>query len=280
MSLGTIIIHCDDSAQSEKRLDLAMQLARRHEAHISALALGVEIYLPAGMGMETTVDLWARQAADVRKRNKEISEACAATLAKQGVLGDARAVTVSEGGVAAEIARQARYGDLVIVGQPVDNDANALATNILEGALFESGRPALVVPADVATDDLGRRVVVAWDASRMAARALYDSLLLLEKAEQIDLVVVDPQISRDEHGGEPGADIALVLSRHDLNVTVYQLPRAGRSAGEVIHQHATDANADLIVMGAYGHARWQQSLLGGVTSDMLRSAKIPLLMSH
>jgi nucleotide-binding universal stress UspA family protein len=126
----------------------------------------------------------------------------------------------------------------------------------------------------------GQRVLIAWDAGREAARAVSDALPLLKRADTVEVAVFDPERGRREHGEQPGADVALYLTRHGVKVSVARQSGANFVVGAQILSRAADTGADLVVMGAYGHSRVRELVLGGVTRIMLESMTVPVLMSH
>ena len=138
----------------------------------------------------------------------------------------------------------------------------------------------LVVPYAFERRPVGRRVLVAWNASREAARAVSDALPLLKRAGQVDVVAFEPGKSGAAHGEEPGADIALYLARHGVKVTVSRVDAPDLDVGNQLLSRAFDLSADLIVMGAWGHSRLRELVLGGVTRTVLESMTVPVLMAH
>ena len=146
--------------------------------------------------------------------------------------------------------------------------------------VLSSGRPVLVIPYIGVHRDIGRIATVAWDAGREAARAVADSLPLLEAAEQVHVLVVNPVKGSHAHGAEPGADIALSLARHDVKTEVHAIPAPDIEVGEAILSWLSDSGSDLLVMGAYGHARLRELVLGGVSRLILQSMTVPVLMAH
>src|SRR5215471_6305021 len=143
-----------------------------------------------------------------------------------------------------------------------------------------SGRPILVVPYVGNFADLGRRVVIGWNASREAARAVNDAMPLLTSAETVTVLTIDPREGPRAHGELPGADISLHLARHGVKAEIERTVSADLPVGEVLLSRVADLGADLLVMGAYGHSRARELLLGGATRSLLRSMTLPVLMSH
>jgi nucleotide-binding universal stress UspA family protein len=252
----------------------AIALAAAFEAHLTGIAFAFEPEIlpdPSGIG--------ARRFLRIREENEEAAAAAAAQFEKQagdaGVTASARAVTATLSGGYDLFGQIARRFDLAVVGQD-DPDREQSEAVIAEGALFESGRPLVMVPY-IHKDGLRLdRVMVCWDGSRPAARAVGDAMALLIRAGQVDVVIVE-QTKSDEM---PGADVAAHLARHDVKVTVRRIARGEVDVKDVLLNQAADSAADLVVMGGYGHSRMREFILGGVTRGMLASMTLPTLLSH
>jgi nucleotide-binding universal stress UspA family protein len=175
----------------------------------------------------------------------------------------------------------ARYADIVIAGQrpPSKEDDTAIARDFCEELVLAAGRPVLFVPYAGRFASFGKRVLVAWNASRESARAVTDALPILQRAETVQVVAFEP-VQGGDHGDIPGADISLYLARHGVKVTAAQQRSEGVDVGSQVLSRAADLDADLIVMGAYGHSRLREIVLGGVTRTILESMTVPTLMSH
>ena len=181
----------------------------------------------------------------------------------------------------ADPALHARYSDLAILGQLDPDRAQPEATGPRpEQVVLASGRPVLVVPYAGHFDKLGRRVVIGWNATREAARAVGDAMPLLAAAEVVTVLTIDAREAPRGHGELPGADISRHLARHGVKAQVEQTVLADLSVGDVLLSRAADLGADLLVMGAYGHSRFRELLLGGATRTLLQSMTIPVVMSH
>jgi nucleotide-binding universal stress UspA family protein len=150
----------------------------------------------------------------------------------------------------------------------------------LEAALIDSGRPVLAIPYAGNFESIGQRVLVGWNASREASRAVHDALPLLAKAESTCVFLANPKRGLAAHGEEPGADIARHLARHGLKVEVAKTVADDVADSALLLNHASDMGADLLVMGAYGHSRLREFILGGVTRSLLREMTVPVLLSH
>ncbi|MBX4938925.1 universal stress protein, partial [Rhizobium binae] len=148
------------------------------------------------------------------------------------------------------------------------------------GALFQTPTPILINRGRRAMNSSPGSILLAWDSSDEASRAARQSLDLLKQADTVYVTMVDPVARMGANGEEPGADIAAYLARHGVKVQVDRIASGGRPADEILRQHAIDVSADLMVMGAYNHPRWQQTIFGGVTRNMLEESKMPIFMAH
>ncbi|MDJ0389324.1 universal stress protein [Roseomonas sp. E05] len=281
MRLKDILVHLDASEQGEARLRLAAGLARQHEAHLTGL-FTVDVTLPA---MATAEAGGAAMLADMleRMRQDSLAEAAKARrsfeelLRREGQAGEWRLV---EGEASALLALHTRYADLAVVGQADPQGEQPAARALIEAVLFASGRPVLVVPQVGRFESVGRRVLIGWNASREAARAVNDALPLIASAERTTVLAVNPRQGLSGHGAEPGADIALHLARHGLQVEVEHSIAPEVGDGDMLLNRAAELSADLLVIGAYGHSRLREMVLGGVTRMLLRQMTLPVLLSH
>jgi nucleotide-binding universal stress UspA family protein len=182
----------------------------------------------------------------------------------------------------ADPALHARYADLTILGQldPDRGEAEGLLRPRPEQVTLASGRPILIVPYAGRFANVGQRVVIAWNSGREAARAVHDAMPLLVAAEAVTVLTIDPRDGPQGHGELPGADISLHLARHGVKAQVERTVAADLPVGAVLLSRLADLGADLLVMGAYGHSRMRELLLGGATRSLLQSMTVPVLMSH
>jgi len=278
MSFKSLLVFADDSDASAQRVDNAIALAGQFGGHLTAIAVAEKPAYYYGIGTEVAADVYAEDVERAKVLARRVADAAEAQLAEGGHDGGARSATGTLAIVAEIAARHARYADLAFVGQPFESPQQPLMTKVFEGVLFDSGRPFVMLPRNWTPGVIGKRIMVAWAPRREAARAVADAIPLIETAETVHVAMVDPDIGEDAHGEEPGADLAAALARHDVEVDA--LPSAGQSVAGRLLTHAADCNADLIVMGGYGHWSLRETLFGGVTRDIVRDSALPLLLAH
>ncbi len=274
MAFKDLLVCLDSHPSVEARIRLAVDLARRYEAHVTGLRIIPLFTLPGYYTPEAV-----RLAIEMRRSEAEafrrgIGARFEEALRRNGVSGDLRVV---EAEVGPEASLNARYVDLAILAQP-DPDNPSDAAPPPDEVVLQSGRPALIVPYIGAPDTLAQRVLVAWNAGREATRAVNDALPLMRDARVVRVVAINPERSGD-HGEDPGADIALHLARHGVKAEVSTV-RTDIDPADMLLSIASDFGADLVVMGAYGHSRAREIVLGGFTRHMLAHMTVPVFMSH
>jgi len=260
-------------------LRLAAALCEESGAHLSVLVMAFAAPPPGGEYAAMVSDVWLAQREEdlkeLQKRTTSISEFLASSAISSDLSSEYKDVAWADDA----IGRRGRYADLTVVG-PEMLSREALREKVLEGALFSSGRPMLLLPNGSNPTLNPKRVMVAWDTSLEASRAVRESLEVLAAADEVRVVLVDPVETERGHGAEPGADIASYLVRHRAKVVVDRLPSEGHSVAAVLRRHATDVAADFLVMGGYGHSRLRERIFGGVTQSMLDSPALPTLIAR
>jgi nucleotide-binding universal stress UspA family protein len=278
MSYRTIVVQADRAPNTESRIALAAALALREEAHLVGAAMtGVPRSMLAGRNYEGSGvfmdDCLRRAELRVQQALEQFKDA----VNRIGVPSyEARGSNDDE---YAGLCMQARYADLVVLGQAAAAGAEdaGLLPELPDYLLLNCGRPVLLVPRAGRFPTIGKRVLVAWNGSVEAAKAVTGALPLLRGAEQVTLAVLGN--NSETLGQSPGADIALYLARHGVRVEVLRRPEP-HDPGQAILSLAADFGADLLVMGAYGHSRFREMMLGGATRTILATATLPVLMAH
>jgi nucleotide-binding universal stress UspA family protein len=281
MDYKTIAVHVNESKHTLSRVRLAARWAAKFGAHLvgtAATGLPATFYL-GGISGEGAIIVPAY--LDVLKDRAQTALAMSdAVVAQEDVHSFEKRMIEEEPGVA--LCLQARYSDLLVIGQDDPEDKTAAQPPMVaEYVLLNAINPVLIVPYAGEFSSVGQRVLIAWDGSMEAARAVHGAIPLLQRAGQVQVAIFDPRVGPGAHGEEPGADIALFLARHGIRVDVSRHVTGGEiDIGNAILSHASDFGADLLVMGGYGHSRFREVLLGGVTRTILRSMTTPVLMSH
>lgn len=280
MSYRSLLVHLDQDPHCTPRIQTAIALAKRLGCHLAGVAPTGLIDLPTGLASAATLIEFAGAAWDTLRSQAERTA--------DGFRDDCRAAdlesfeaVIDESDKAQSLVRHAHCSDLVVLTQadPTAADHRA-AQELVEKVVLYSARPTLIVPCTGHVDAIGTHAMVAWDDSREAARAVSDALPLLRLAAQVDVV----------GWGEAGGPDDKTL-RQRLDALHRWLTRQGVSAGvrieavgsgiaDAMRARAAESGADLIVMGAYGHARWAERVLGGATRGLLDSMTVPVLMSH
>jgi len=277
-SIREIIVFVDGETEPTGILEFSGVLAHEYGAHLTGVfmrpapAVTPPEMFARGDGIPSVIE--ARQAeveeteAQHRARFDEI-------VRRYSIGWEWR----SEPYFSSDAGVHARYADLVVVARPDPAVQTAGPPGLVESLVLASGRPVIVLPPHSTASGV-RRILVGWDAGRAAARAVADALPLLVRAAAVEVLVIDAERRRAGHGQEPGADIARYLARHHAHVDVRRLSSGGEDVGRVLLSHAAAFGAHLLVMGAYGHARLNELMFGGVTRTALHDADLPVLMSR
>jgi nucleotide-binding universal stress UspA family protein len=280
VSIGTVLVFIDFTPAGELRTEYAIQLCLRHGAHL----IGVFVAPPGWAG--NAVESYVRGEAAMRRvvRQNRVEAALAEEAASLDFQAAIRREPVSfEFRVVHEQAENelavlnSLHADLIVVGTPGPGGLPDHWSP--EAMLMASGVPIIVLPSTWMKTSPAERILLAWNATAIARRAITDSLSLLKAAKSVCVVVVDAD-KNPRHGEEPGADIALYITRHGVKVTLKNIKSDGHSVAEAIQNTARHKDIDLIVIGAFGHSRVTSLILGSVTRSLLASAKTPLLLAH
>lgn len=287
MALKDLLVYLDQTEDLFLRLRLAADLAIRHQGHLTALYVRewnrdqLDRRRSAELGLVSRAGLH-RLDEDIENSIELGAERLRSTLASLTRHQDVDAEFCCVDGVAATLVPQyARYADLCILGLEQSEGPASVEYTFSEQLLFVTGRPVLFVPPLVSGTVLGRHVVVAWNSSRPAARALNDALPLIERAEHTTVVMINPSGFIDKHVGPPGEQLVEHLRRHGAAADAVRIENIPPAAiADTLQEQARALDADVIVAGAFGHPRLWEKLLGGVTHDLIARMRLPVFMSH
>lgn len=279
MSYKTIMVHMDTSARANARLSLALKLGRRFGAHLDGLFAAFEPHPREFYVMAGTADYYDTHRKLRREQRGAIERLFRAELARAQVDG---AWVTPEGDPVTAVMQRSRSADLVILGQTDRDDPESyIAEHFPETVLLGAGGPVLLMPYTGSFESVGERVLVGWNGSREASRAVHDAMPFIARAGHVTIVAASTSFTPAESQASC-TDLAAMLARH--GATTVDITRfdsaATESTGDALLSYAADGGYDLLVMGAYGHARLQELVLGGATRSILATMTLPVLMSH
>ncbi len=254
----------------------AIDLATQTGAHLTGLVPVFDYLTPSVVGGGIPASVLADIRASAEQPAREAVAAFDAMARAAGVAFESARFDGGEGEFE-ELAARARLCDVAIVGQEDPEHPEGDRRAVIETLLFSAGAPTLIVPYIASGRHRGGKIAVAWDGGRPAARSIRGAMPFLAAAETVSVIVVD---DGRHHQGEPGADVALFLARHGLAMTILRVPPVDGDIPAAILNVVSDEGFDMLVMGAYGHSRFRQFVLGGTTRDILETMTVPVLMAH
>ncbi|RWR50555.1 universal stress protein [Sinirhodobacter ferrireducens] len=279
MAYKTLLTIVTDVAAAKAQLDAAVAVARQEDAHLDVLCMGVDRTQTGYYYAGATAFVQQETLDRAQEEAREIETAVKARLEAEDIRWSAEAVVVQIGAIATVAGLRARFADLVIMGRPYGKGRGQEIEAAIEAALFEGQVPVMIVPDNYAGAVGARRVVVAWNQSNEAMSAIRKALPFLKAAELVDITVIDPPPHGPERS-DPGGQLSQMLARHGVHAEVSVLAKTMPRVSDVLNRHVRETEADMIVMGAYGHSRFREAILGGATRHMLELAEVPVLMAH
>lgn len=276
-SLLTVVI---DTKTAKPALDRAIDIARAEDAHLDVLCIGVDRTQTGYYFSGTSAIL---QQDVIEKANDEADEAenfATEALKNSGIKWATDKAVAQLAGLGRLMAHRARFNDLIILPRPYGKGCRQEQEVLVESALFEGSVPTLVIPPKATTDSgVAKNIIVAWNESAEAMSAVRAALPALIAADSVNIVVIDPP----QHGpdrSDPGGALSQMLVRHGVKAEITVLAKTMPRVSDVLLRHARDMDADMLVMGAYGHSRFREAILGGATRNMLENANVQILMAH
>lgn len=275
MGFKTILVHVDTGRSASARLKFSADLAARFAAHVTGLYVRRPFQAPAFTDAGPAMDSLYRTYENAAKADEALATGAFTDLIGSTSLSSEWRVI---DGLAEEVvAAHVRYADLAIIGQSEPDAPATTPPDLAETVVMAGERPVLIVPHIGAAKSPGKTVLLCWNGTREAARAATGALPFLKKADKVIILLVDPS---NDGGDQPGAAVAGWLARHGVKAIVQRDTAADSNIGGVILSRAADHDADLIVMGLYGHSRVREWVLGGASRTLLASMTVPLLVAH
>jgi nucleotide-binding universal stress UspA family protein len=279
MGYKSILTVVTNKATAHQALEAATEVARREKGHLDVLCLGIDRtqtgYYYAGASaviLQETLDRAQKEA-------EALGEFVKAKMQAEDLAWGTESAVAQIAGLARLVADRARFADLVVLPRPYGKGRGIEDEAVIEAALFEGDAPVLMVPESGLPEGLGGRIVVAWNESAEALAAVRKAMPMLAKADLVDIAIIDPP----QHGpdrSDPGGRLSQMIARQGVRAEVSVLAKTMSRVSDVLRRHAVDRSADLVVMGAYGHSRFREAILGGATRNMLETCEIPILLAH
>lgn len=279
MAYKSLLSVVTETKFAKKALEQMAALAEAQDGHAEALCLGVDRsqtgYYYAGANALILQETLNRANAEAEENLKFAEE----FLGKSGVRWSAESGVAQIADLGRHVAHRARFSDLVVLPQPYGEGRGAEAEPIIEAAMFDGHAPVLVVPDDAESVSRPRTVLIGWNESVEAMRAIRFALPFLMAADLTRIVVIDPPAHGPDRS-DPGGLLSQMLARHGVRCEIDVLSKTMTRVSDILNRHAEDTAADMIVMGAYGHSRFREAILGGATRNMLEKSAVPVFMAH
>lgn len=276
----TVLVHVNDERRADRLISFAAEFAEGQGAHLIGLFV---VPLPVVLNEWPDVavaEMMETQRKAYREEGKRVAEKFREKTKLMSKPAEWRLVESPYASVDQTVVQNARAADVVIVAQADKNWHLTTTLDATENVVMECGRPVLVVPNGGTPQPSPKRVLVAWNGRRESTRAAFDALPILARAGAVDVVWIDPQVGSDWVGDLPCADLAATLSRHGVKAESRPVKASDESVSVALAEESKRTNADMLVMGAYGHSRFREFILGGATRGQMRDMTLPVLFSH
>lgn len=279
MAYKTILTIVTDAKAAQSQIEAAIALARREDAHLEVLCMGVDSTQTGYYYAGATAFLQQETMDRAQAEAKELEVTLKDRLAPEDIRWSVESIVAQIGAIAPAVGLRARFSDVVVAGLPYGEGRGPEAEAVVEAALFEGQVPVLIVPDGYSVPNVPSRVVIGWNQSAEAMNAIRKALPELKAADTVDITVIDPPAHGPERS-DPGGALSQMLARHGVHAEVSVLAKTLPRVSDVLNRHVRDSKADMVVMGAYGHSRFREAILGGATRSMLEKAEVPVLMAH
>jgi nucleotide-binding universal stress UspA family protein len=274
MSMKDILVHVEDGNRDGARIQAAVDVARAFQAQLAGIHVVVHQFGALEVRADIAVELHKAQATAIREDAEKAEQLFRDKVGSSGLATEWHS---ENGEVIDVVTHHGRYADLVVTGQDDPDSTSYGGRDMPDRLVLAVGRPVLIIPRNGSFENVGSRIMVAWDAGRASARAVHDAMPFLERAE--DIKVVSANVAVEGREG-PAATLCRQLERHGIKAEPRDIIEKGKRKRDALLGTAEEEGANLIVMGAYGHPRWRELVLGGITQHMLSHGTIPMLMSH
>ena len=279
MAFKTISTVVTQPGADQVALDAAADLARREDGHLDVICLGIDRTQPGFYYAGASAVALQSNLQEAENDAQAAGDATKKSLEGAGFGWSIRTMTSQSTGLAQFLSYQLRFSDIAVLSQPYGEGRGHEHEAIAESALFDAHIPVLVMPKAGSVANPIDRIVVGWNESNEALRTVRAALPLLQAANVVNIAIIDPPPHSPDRS-DPGGALSQMLSRHGVHAEVSVLAKTLPRVSDVLLRHCTDQEADMMVMGAYGHSRFRESILGGATRNMLQQATIPVFMAH
>lgn len=262
MAIKNILVHQDSTQNCATRLRVAVALAKQHDAHLKV------VFARGG---------WKASITESAQKSRNEFDSLVQGVDAEWIEADA---FDPDKNLVDQLLWHTRHSDLVVLGQHNERDHGFAPKTLVEQLMLESGRPVLVIPHSWKFAPFGDRIMVAWDRKRESTRAVNDALPFLTRASLVELVAVTSKKPAPDKKFDRCADLAVHLGFHGIQSVTNNLIARDIDITNLLLSIITDGDIDMVVMGGYGHARLRETVLGGVTKDVLTQMPVPILMSH
>jgi len=279
MAYRTITTILTDPEANLASMNAAMAVSRQVDAHLDVLCLGLDRSQPGFYYAGANAMVVQDNLAQAQSESVSLEDHARSMLDGADFNWSATGMTAQMVALNSLVAHRTRFSDLVVLPKPYGEGRGHDSEAVVEAALFNGGVPIMIAPDEGVFPEKVKNIVIAWNESAESLRAVRAALPFLQEAENVSITIIDPP----QHGPErsdPGGSLSQMLSRHGVRAEVSVLARTMPRISDVLNRHVRDKDADMIVMGAYGHSRFRESIMGGATRHMLEVAEVPVLMAH
>lgn len=279
MGYKSIVTVITDIEIDSAALNAAIKVAQFEDAHLDILCPGIDRTQPGFYYAGANALVLHDNMEQAQNEAKTLETQVKSYMEGRDINWSCNAATIQMAGLASFVAHRVRFADLVVLAKPYGPERSHENEAIVEAALFNGHVPVLVVPDGFVFPDQIGQSVIAWNESAEALVAVRAALPFLLRSDQVDITIIDPP-SHAPDRSDPGGQLGQMLVRHGIKAEVSVLAKTMTRVSDVIRRHCNDKDADLLVMGAYGHSRFREAILGGATRNMLEMTELPVLLAH